>query len=124
MKQVSFSDEDIFPILEQSSAKSFDEWDFGVVRMDKNGLIKAYNKYESELAHIDQNEAIGKNFFTQIAPCTNNFMVATKYTQANENRDEILDYMFTYRIKPTRVRLRLLINLEAENQYLLVSKAT
>ncbi|MEM7511659.1 MAG: photoactive yellow protein [Bacteroidota bacterium] len=122
MNAITFSDKDIFPVLEKSSPQEFDEMDFGVVQMDLQGTIKAYNKYESELAHITQSEAIGKNFFTQIAPCTNNFMVATKFIDAKENRDEVLDYMFTYRIKPTKVRLRLIIHPEEANQYLLVSQ--
>ncbi len=124
MVNISFSEKDIYSVLEKASPQEIDACDFGVVKMDREGIIKAYNKYEAELASIPQQEAIGKNFFIQIAPCTNNFLVSAKYLEHRRQRDEVLEYVFTYRISPTPVMLRLLINPEVENQYLLVKKIT
>ena len=47
-------------------------------------------------------------------------MVAARFEE--ESLDEQLDYVFTYRMKPTKVRLRLLKSPLAEHQYLLVEK--
>lgn len=123
MNPISFSDENVLHLLENASAREIDQYDFGVVKMDAEGRVKTYNKYESELASIPQEDAIGKNFFTQIAPCTNNFLVAAKYLEHPQKRDEVLDYVFTYRISPTPVQLRLLVDPESDNQYLLVKKS-
>ena len=54
---------------------------------------------------------IGRNFFVEIGPCTNNYLIAQRYQDsASEgvSLDEQLDYVFTYRMAPTPVRLRLL----------------
>ena len=124
MNTINFSDENLYTKLECLNTNALNEFDFGVVRMDPKGTVISYNKYEADLATLSQEEVIGKNFFTQIAPCTNNFLVAAKYLEAPEKRDKIISYIFTYRIKPTQVKLRLLVEPEMENQYLLVKKAS
>lgn len=48
-------------------------------------------------------------------------MVAEKY-QTKQAIDEQLDYVFTYRMEPTKVRLRLLAAPASDHQYLLVEK--
>lgn len=115
-----FDQADLLSVLESMSHEAFDAFDFGLVKMDRGGQILAYNKYEAELSSNRQNEVLGKNFFTQVAPCTNNFMVAEKYKSDQTELDEFLDYVFTYRIKPTPVRLRLLTHKNSQHQYLAV----
>lgn len=113
-----FDQDNIFELLEQYEAEDFNEFDYGVVRMDRSGNIKAYNSYNSDLAADDNKAVIGQNFFTQVAPCTNNFMVAEKYNKVETELDETLDYILTYRVKPAQVTLRLLAKNSKENQYL------
>jgi photoactive yellow protein len=45
---------------------------FGALKLDDDGIIQLYNRFESELAGVSTAQAEGANFFTQIAPCTNN----------------------------------------------------
>jgi hypothetical protein len=61
----------------------------------------------------------GRNFFADIGPCTNNFLVAQRYADSDE-LDEQLDYVFTFRMAPTPVRLRLLARAGSLRQYLAV----
>lgn len=53
------------------SPKELDELPFGVIKVDKEGTILAYNESEAKLADKNSIEVIGKSFFTQVAPCTN-----------------------------------------------------
>jgi photoactive yellow protein len=117
---LAFNQAKLFETLEAVDNQYFDDLDFGVIKMDRQGSIKAYNKCEANLAANDQQEVLGKNFFTQVAPCTNNFMVAERYSKFEEDLDELVDYVFTYRIKPTPVTLRLLASSSSDNQYLIV----
>jgi len=123
MAYSSFSQPDILSRLLELTPTELDALDFGVVKMDTQGQILAYNRYEADLAAKNAQEVLGKNFFTQIAPCTNNFLIAAKYVEYPEKRDEVLDYVFTYRIKPTRVQLRLLVDPARSEQFLLVRNA-
>ena len=116
MMTPNFNDNALPAWLDTHTEADYDTLPFGVVQMDYNGTITAYNKVLSELAGISREHAIGKNFFIQVAPCTNNFMVAEKYGQ--DQLDETLPYMFTYITQPTPVVLRL-IKHAAGHQYLL-----
>lgn len=111
-----------FQALEAMNQEAMDQLDFGVVRMDQKNKIKAYNRYELDLSGNRLKDVLDKNFFKQVAPCTNNFMVAEKY-QSDQVLDEKLDYIFTYKMQPTKVQLRLLHNPNEEFQYLLVKKS-
>jgi photoactive yellow protein len=42
----------------------------GAIRLNKDGVILDYNQFESELAGVAKERAIGKNFFEEVAPCT------------------------------------------------------
>lgn len=118
--ELKLEQQDLFKALEVLDNDAYDELDFGLIKMDRKGNVLAYNKWEAQLAANNQEAVIGKNFFTQIAPCTNNFMVSEKYGLFQGQLDETLDYVFTYRIKPTPVRLRLLAHESSNNQYLAV----
>lgn len=67
--------------LDNNSEATYDELPFGVVQMDYTGIITAYNEAECVIAGVSKENATGKHFFTQVAPCCNNFMVAEKYKQ-------------------------------------------
>ncbi|TKC63566.1 photoactive yellow protein [Pedobacter hiemivivus] len=117
---MKISDNGLPTWLDANTDEAYDDLDFGIVRMDYRGIITAYNSAESALSGVTKENAIGKHFFTQVAPCTNNFMVAERYKE--EELDEVIPYMFTYVTKPTKVELRL-IKAKNGNQYLLAHKA-
>ena len=120
MQAISFAAEAVLPPLEAADLKELDQLDFGVVIINKAGKIKAYNKYQAAQANEVQGDVLGKNFFTEVAPCTNNFMVAGKFTDASKARDEVMEYIFTYKAKPVKVKLRLIVDPDREDQYLFI----
>ena len=120
MTEMLFSAPDLLHRLNHLAHPQLDEINFGIIRMDQNGNIEAYNRAESLITGVNPIQALGKHFFTQIAPCTNNFMVASRYEQ--EWLDEEIDYIFTYVTTPTRVRLRMLRAMDSPYNYLLVKR--
>ncbi|GAB3572588.1 PAS domain-containing protein [Spirosoma luteolum] len=116
----NFSDPDLLNWLEQLSNEQLDDVPFGVVRMSRNGVVVAYCKSESHLTGIAQEYALNKYYFTQIAPCANNMMVAARY--GLPDLDEELDYILTHVCEPVRVRLRLLKSPQSQYQYFLVDR--
>jgi photoactive yellow protein len=106
--------------LDSNPAEAYDALPFGVVKMSYDGVVKAYSKAQSDLSVVAKENAKGKNFFTQVAPCTNNFMVAEKCKI--DSLDETMPYMFTYITQPTPVQLRLIEGSNG-NQYLLAKHA-
>lgn len=118
---MKFDDTNLLDALDAASGETLDALPFGVVSMNDKHEVLHYNTYEAELAELSPESVTGKNFFAQVAPCTNNFMVSHKYAE-DRDLDETLPYVFTYALKPTNVTLRLLKKKGAEKQYLLVQK--
>jgi photoactive yellow protein len=114
-----FADPGLLDALESVPLDGIDNLGFGLVVMDRDGRVIGYNQAESELSGLPADGVIGRNFFVEIGPCTNNYLIAQRY-QDSEDLDEQLDYVFTYRMAPTPVRLRLLARRGSPRQYLAV----
>jgi len=52
-------------------AEVFDGLPFGVIRLTGDGVVEAYNDTEAQHARRSARSVIGRNFFTEVAPCTN-----------------------------------------------------
>lgn len=108
--------------LDAMTDDDLDALDYGVVKMDLTGKVTAYNTVEAEFSGISKDRVIGRNFFVEVAPCTNNFMIAQKYHD-NDVLDQQIDYIFTLKMRPTPVKLHLLKQSEAGSMYLVVNRA-
>jgi len=107
--------------LEAADKAALDALPFGVIGMTPDGAITRYNTAESQLSGMTPANVIGRNFFQDVAPCTNNFMVAHRF-ESETAIDDIIDYVFTFRIRPTQVRLRLLKDSAHSHMFLLVER--
>lgn len=116
---MQFMDAAIAPYLDACDDASLDALDFGVIGMDRSGQVTRYNALESRLAGLSPSRVLGKHFFTEVAPCTNNYLVASRFEECAA-LDETLPYVFTLRMRPRKVELRLVKALGAERQYVLV----
>jgi len=112
---------DLHDQLDRLSQAELDAMEFGVVRMSTSGKVVAYNAYESRLAGLSRERVIGKHFFTEVAPCTNHYIVSVRF-DAPINLDALVPYVFTLRMRPTHVQLRLLKKERSTYQYLIVAR--
>jgi photoactive yellow protein len=112
-------DAGLLDALEAASLTDIDALGFGLIVMDRAATVLGYNTFESRLSGLPPEQVLGRNFFVDIGPCTNNYLVAERYRDG-EDLDEGLDYVFTYRMAPTPVRLRLLARGGSPRQYLAV----
>ena len=63
-------DDDALPArIERLSTQQIDALPFGVVRLDAEGIVTFYSRTEAEQSGFRDSRAIGRNFFTQLAPC-------------------------------------------------------
>jgi len=120
-RDIEFDVPDLQAQLDKLSAEParYDELNFGLIAMDLDGTVLAYNRIESEFAKVAPDRALGLVFFTDIAPCTNNYLVSGRFEEES-TLDETIDYTFTVKMRPTPVKLRLLKDDRAERQYLAV----
>ncbi|MCB9743980.1 MAG: PAS domain-containing protein [Alphaproteobacteria bacterium] len=57
-------------LMTRLSAEQLNGLPFGVVTLDARGRILAYNDTESRMAGIPVDAVLGRNFFSEVAPCT------------------------------------------------------
>jgi photoactive yellow protein len=107
--------------LEAANAVTLDGLSFGVIGMTPDGTVTSYNSAESQLSGLSPANVIGRHFFSAVAPCTNNFMVAHRFEE-EATMDHIIDYVFTLRMQPTKVRLRLLKEAGHSHMFLAVER--
>jgi len=117
----NFDSPDALAWLEAASTQELDALPFGAIQMAARGLVTAYNAWESEKAGLSKDRVLQRNFFADVAPCMNNYLVAERFL-AEPELDVMLDYILTLRMAPTPVRLRLLKSSAAQHMYLLVKR--
>ncbi len=60
-------------MLERADVLSEDELDnlpVGMIQLDRDGTVLRFNQAESDLANVPKQQALGKSFFDEVAPCT------------------------------------------------------
>ncbi|MGC4405961.1 phosphonate transporter [Methyloversatilis sp. MC4-4] len=124
---LSFSNAALFDYLDRASDAELDSLDFGVIGMDDATQVRRYNRFESAAAGLSPDRVIGHALFTMVAPCMNNFMVAQRFEDAQQDGsvlDDTIDYVLTLRMRPVKVKLRLLARPGSDLRYVLVHRQT
>jgi photoactive yellow protein len=118
---LTFTQHGLLDGLEAADSATLDALPFGVIGMALDGTVTSYNNAESRLSGLTAENVIGRHFFSAVAICTNNFMVAHRF-ETEATIDEIIDYVFTVRMQPTKVRLRLLKQTGHSKMFLAVER--
>ena len=103
-----------------------DELDFGVIGFDAGGVVRRYNTFESRAAGLSSPRVVGHALFTVVAPCMNNYLVAQRFEDTaaeGGTLDDTIDYVLTLRMRPVKVRLRLLAAPSTAHRYVLVQRS-
>ncbi|MBU6257971.1 MAG: phosphonate transporter [Burkholderiales bacterium] len=123
----AFDSDDVLAALEALDDEALDRLDYGVIGFDADYAVSRYNATESRLAAMQRDTVLGQHVFASLAQCMNNYLVAQRFEDAAASGaalDATLDYVLTLRMKPTKVRLRLLAAPQAAQRYLLLRRRT
>lgn len=121
----TFDARDLAALLDASSQEQLDALDFGVIGFDADTNVQRYNATESQAAGLSPQRVLGEPLFTNVAPCLNNFMVAQRFEDAAidaSELDDTIDYVLTLRMRPIKVKLRLLASAASGTRYVLVQR--
>lgn len=111
LPEASFHDAMLPTRLAAAVDDELDAWPFGVIGFDADGVVRRYNATESRIAGLSPERVLGLPLFTTVAPCMNNYLVAQRFEDARERGeplDDTIDYVLTLRMRPIKVKLRLL----------------
>ena len=118
-KLPGFADAGLPDILDTLAVEVVDGLEFGLITMDRDGTVVGYNTFESERAGLSPERVLGRHFFSEVGPCTDNPLVAGHY-RTEGRLDHRMDYVFTFRMRVTPVELRLMAAAGSPRQYLAV----
>jgi photoactive yellow protein len=59
-----------FGAVSRLSPEELDTLPYGLICLDAEGRVVHYNDTESRMARLPKGKVVGRNFFTEVAPCT------------------------------------------------------
>ena len=129
MSRDSTQDLAVFPDWRQMEridvldARELDRLPFGAIQLDAEGNVLKYNRTESSISGLRPGEVIGKNFFTEVAPCTNVREFAGRFREgfAKKDLNAVFPYRFNFKMDPTNVWVRLFYSASTESAWVFVS---
>jgi photoactive yellow protein len=123
--EIQFDQPGIGALLEIMDEAALNTLGFGVIGFGRDGRVQRYNSFESKAAGLGVERVLDQDRFMVVAPCMNNFLVAQRFSDAHDNGeqlDDTISYVLTLRMRPTKVKLRLLSDPAAELSYVLVHR--
>ncbi len=124
MEVVRFGQDDIENSLQNMGDSDLDGLAFGAIKLDKEGKILQYNAAEGSLTGRDPKKVVGQNFFTEVAPCTNQpeFYGRFKTGVDSGELNDLFEYVFDYKMTPTKVKVHMKKALTEEAYWVFVKR--
>ena len=108
--------------IDRMNETELDALPFGAIRLDRNGQVLSYNATEARLTGRDPKRVIGRNFFTEVAPCTNVQAFAGRFREgvAKGELHAIFPYRFDFQMAPRDVTVTLFYSKQTESAWVFV----
>lgn len=109
LETVAFGKTDVENVLSKMDDAQLNKLAFGAVELDATGKILKYNAVEGAITGRDPKTVVGKNFFTEVAPCTNRpeFKGVFDAGVKANNLNTLFEYVFDHQMKPTKVKIHM-----------------
>ena len=105
---INFGAADMENKLANMSPSQIDGLAFGAIQLDASGVIQQYNETEGAITGRSPGQVIGKNFFKDVAPCTNTPKFKGAFDRVVADRESVmLEYVFDYQMTPTKVKVHM-----------------
>lgn len=93
--RVSFDDPEIAASVERLSPAERDALPFGVIKLDASRQVTFFSRTEAEQSGYGARPAIGKDFFTELAPCmaTPEFLARVERAHAERTLDILFEHV-------------------------------
>lgn len=109
LELVTFAKDDVENVLAKMTDAQLNQLAFGAVQVDASGKILKYNATEAGITGRNAKDVVGKNFFKEVAPCTNRREFKGVFDEGVKNDDlnTLFEYVFDYNMQPTKVKVHM-----------------
>jgi photoactive yellow protein len=114
---------DVLDRLDEITSSELAALELSAVRVDDDGVVLSINPAALDLAGVSSADAIDHNFFSELAPCTNNRIFRGVFAKGVNSgvMNLVFFYAFTYRLAPTEVKVHM-YRTPLGNNWILVRK--
>lgn len=104
-----FDEELLYRRIDTLTPAELDSLPRGAIQLDASGRILQYNAFEAKLANLKAQNVIGRNFFTEVAPCTNVREFHGRFLEGVQQKKlhEKFRYQFSFKPVPRNVLITL-----------------
>jgi photoactive yellow protein len=109
LERIAFGKTDIENVLAKMNDTQLNQLAFGAVEVDATGKILKYNAAEGAITGRDPKAVIGKNFFKEVAPCTNRpeFKGVFDAGVKQGKFSSLFEYVFDNKMNATKVQVHM-----------------
>ena len=124
MEVVQFGNDNIENTLANMKDGDLDQLAFGAIQLDGTGKILQYNSAEGDITGRDPKSVIGKNFFRDVAPCTDSKEFRGRFEEGvkSGSLNAMFEYTFDYQMKPTKVKVHMKQALVGNSYWIFVKR--
>ena len=110
--------------LGKMSREQLDELPYGVIELEADGTLVSYNTGESEISGRKPEKVIGKNFFTEVAPCTDVREFHGRFLDLIEHRavNHEFEFVFPFPEKQVAVNITMLYEQRENRVWVMVDR--
>jgi photoactive yellow protein len=111
--------------IEDLGEEEFNALPFGAIRLDGSGRVLQYNAYEAKLAGRDPKQVIGRNFFTEVAPCTNVQEFAGRFRAGIDSGalNVTFPYRFLFPDRYVNVEITMMLTMSGDGAWVFVKES-
>jgi photoactive yellow protein len=115
--------DDLLARVDALTPEELDVLPFGAIQLDRHGRILRYNETESRLSRLPASDAIGRDFFAEIAPCTKVREFGGRFLTGVKHRDLDTSFRFHFPFAhgPRTVTVRLFYSRTSESVWVFIS---
>lgn len=108
--------------IERFTEGELDALPFGAIHLDRDGKILAFNQTEADLSGRRKENVLGKNFFTEVAPCTDVQGFAGKFREGvwTGQLYTVFSYAFDYQMDPRNVWITLFYSTKTDTAWVFI----
>lgn len=117
--------EELLKRVDELLPSELDALPFGMIQLDPTGKILKFNKTEAELARLNRQRQLGKNFFEEVAPCTRVKEFYGRFLEGIAKKElyETFGFVFKFAHGHRNVAITLFYAQATQSVWVLVSQA-
>ncbi|MBF5041488.1 PAS domain-containing protein [Aggregicoccus sp. 17bor-14] len=118
--------EELLKRVDSMGPGDLDALPFGMIQLDRTGRILKFNRTEANLARINQERQLGRNFFDDVAPCTKVREFYGRFQEGLEKRSlyETFGFVFKFDHGWRNVAITMMYSEKTDSVWVLVSQTS